>query len=532
MTRIPAHYWFVGLCLAWLLPGLIGHTPWKGPDAETFAHLLAARQQGDWLFPAGTGPLPPLYLWLAQATGALLSPILSLHDAARLASGLLVGASLVLVALTARRLYGANAVWPTVLALMGSMGLLVPAHEINPYPAQLAAIALFAYGLARMLAQPLRGGGLAGLGLAGLFLSGAWLAALALAIALFLLPALLPSWRTSARVGGSWFALIGALAICGAWVLSAHTHYPARLAAWWQHAALGQTVFSMGEKTRYNPLYFINALAWFAWPAWLLAGWAVYRLRREGWDSVKLWLPLGIFAVTLLALSLHTGTEQIQSIVLLPALALLAGAGLGELKRGAANALLWFALSVFSFFALVFWVYWAAFDLGWPAQMAKRLAKLGMESQGLRPWALILGLLITLAWAGWLAWLNRQPRSPQRPIVVWGVGLAFVWCLLLALFMRPLDVRLGYAGVAQAIKRETAGAECIASQNLGAMHRQLLAYHGGFALQAADFSRCDWLLVLQKNRGPVVPGAGWAKRWEGGRPGEKDERFWLFRRES
>lgn len=534
MKRVPAHYWFAGLCLVWLLSGLVGHAPWKGPDAETFSRLLAAREQGDWLFPAGMGAphLPPLFLWLTHALSLVLSPILPLHDAARLASGILAGASIGLVALTARTLYGANAVWPAVLALIGCMGLLVPAHENNPYVAQLLAISLLVYGLARMLSQPLRGGGLAGLGLAALFLSGAWLSALALALALLLLPALVASWRTSARVGGSWFALTAAFALCGVWLMSVHAHYPERLAHWWQHAALGQSVFGMEEKTRYNPFYFVDALSWFAWPAWLLAGWAVYRLRREGWDSVKLWLPLGVFVVAFVALSLNTGAEQLQTIILLPALALLAGAGLGELKRGAANALLWFSLMVFSFFALVFWVYWAAFDLGWPAQLAKRLAKLGMQSQGLRPLALALGLLVTLAWVAWLAWMKRQPRSPQRPILVWSVGVTFVWCLLLVLFMRPLDARLSYAQAGQEINIEANGANCVAAQNLDPLHRQLLAYHSGLEFRTDDASACDWLLLVQKNRKPVSAGAGWTKRWEGGLPGEKDVRFWLYRRET
>ncbi len=535
MNRLPTHYWLLGLCLAWLLPGLVGHVPWKGPDAETFAQLLAVRQQGDWLFPAraeGAHLLPQPYLWLAQGLGGLLSPLLPLHDAARLASGVFVGAALWLTALSARILYGPGAAWPTALALMGCMGLLVPAHETNPYTAQLAALALFLYGLARMLQQPLRGGGLAGLGLAGLFLSGAWLPALALALALLLLPLLLPSWRSSARVGGSWFALIGAFALCGAWLLSVHAHYPGRLADWWQHDALGQTVFGMGEKARYTPFYFLNALSWFAWPAWLLAGWAVYRLRRQGWDSVKLWLPLGVLAVALAALSLHTASEQIQAIILLPAIALLAGAGLGELKRGAANALLWFSLMAFSFFAVVFWVYWAAFDLGWPAQLAARLSRLGMESRGLRPLALALGLLITLSWVAWLVWLKARPRTPQRPVLVWCVGTTFAWCLLLAFFMKPLDQRIGYQQVAREIANEVSGSGCIASQNLDATLRHLLAYHGGLDIRPGAAGACDWLLVFQKERRPAAPGGGWTKRWEGGLPGEKDARFRLYRRQA
>lgn len=535
MNRIPAHYWFAGLCLAWLLPGLVGHAPWKGPDAETFVRLLAARQEGDWLFPFSGGGkahvMSQLYLWLAQGLGALLAGVLPLHDAARLASGIFVAFSFWLTALTARTLYGTGAVWPAVLALIGCMGLLVPAHEINPYTAQLAALSLFAYGLARMLKQPLRGGGLAGLGLVALFLSGAWLAALAFAIVLLVLPLALPSWRTSARVGGSWFALTGAFALCGVWMLSVQAHYPGRLADWWVHAALEQTVFGMTEKTRYNPLYFLNALSWFAWPAWLLAGWAVYRLRRQGWNSVKLWLPLGVFAVALTALSLQTDPEQIQAIILLPTLALLAGAGLGELKRGAANALLWFSLMIFSFFALVFWIYWAAFDLGWPLQLARRLARLGLESQGLRPLALGLGLLITLAWVGWLVWLRGRPRFPQRPMLVWSVGVTFVWTLLMALFMRPLDGRLSYAQVGQEIKTKAAGANCIATQNIDVLHVQLLAYHSGLQLRTDDVSACGWLLLGQKNRKSLFLDASWKKRWEGGLPGEKDTRLRLYRRE-
>ncbi len=529
MTR-NSSYWLAGLCLAWLFAGSIGHAPWKGPDAETFARLLAAREQADWLFPDNAGA-PPVYLWLAQLLGKALSSLLPLHDGARLASSFFIGVSLWLTALAARRLYGEQAIWPSVLALMGCMGLLVPAHEANVFTAQLAAMSLFVYGLARMLTQPLTGGGFAGLALAGLFLSGAWLASLALACALFLLPAVFPSWRTSARVGGSWFALTAALAISGVWLLTVKTHQPERLLGWWEHAALGKLVFFAGAKTKYNPIFFVNALTWFAWPAWPIAGWAVYRLRRGGWDSVKLWMPLGIFVVVLTALSLKSSPEQLETIVLLPPLAILAGAGLGELRRGAANALLWFAFMVFSFFALLFWVYWAAFDLGWPAQMSRRLAKLGMESHGLRPLALGLGLVITFGWVAWVAWLRSQQRNPLRPILVWNAGVTFVWCLLLALFMKPLDARLSYVQTGEAMRSRIMDKTCVENRNLSMVHARLLSYHGSLDIRSSDTAACSWMLVYEKDRRPVHVEAGWQKRWVGGRPGERNERFVLYQRE-
>lgn len=532
MIQIPPAFWYLVLCLAWLLPGLVGHAPWKGPDSETFAHLLAVRQQGDWLFPLSAVEsriFPQVYLWVAELLAKLLSPVLAVHDAVRLASGVFTGIALWLTALTARRLYGEQSLWIAALALLGCMGLLVPAHETNPYTVQLAAIALFAYGLARMLAQPLAGGGLAGLGLAGLFLSGAWFVALVLALALLCLPALFPSWRTSARVGGAWFALTVGLALCSVWLLAVKEQYPGRLAQWWQFAQ-GEVVFTARDTSKYNPLYFINALTWFAWPAWPLAGWAVYRLRREGWDSVRLWMPLGVFLVALLALSLLADPEQLQSIVLLPAVALLASAGLGDLKRGAANALLWFSLMVFSFFALVFWVYWSAFDLGWPAQLAKRVAKLGLESQGLRPLSLAVGLLVTAFWVGWLIWLRRQPRSPHRPLLVWGVGITFVWCLLTALFLRPLDERLSLLRVANSIKNKAGATPCVAAQDLNLSQRLLLGYHTGLNLEPGKPAECRWLLSYRKGRGEISPGPGWVKRWEGARPGEKGERYGLYQK--
>jgi 4-amino-4-deoxy-L-arabinose transferase-like glycosyltransferase len=532
VIRFPAAYWFGALCLAWLLPGLVGHLPWKGPDSEAFVQFLAARQQGDWLFPpprVGSLVFPLPYLWLAQLLAELLAPALPLHDAARLASGVFVGASFWLTALTARRLYGEQTVWLAVLALLGCMGLLVPAHETNPYTSQLASMSLFAYGLARMLKQPLVGGGLAGLGLAALFLSGAWLVSLALAIAILLLPMPFPSWRASLRIGGSWFALIVGSALCGAWLLTVHGTHPERLAMWWQ-SVVERWVFTAGDKGKFNPLYFVNTLAWFAWPVWPVAGWAVYRLKRDGWDSVRLWMPLGIFLVALLALSLHAGPEEQQAIVLLPFLSLLASAGLGDLRRGAANALSWFSVMVFSFFALVFWVYWSALDLGLPAQLARRLAKLGMESQGLRWGPLVLGLMVTAVWVGWLVFLKRQPRVPQRPFMVWGAGITFVWCLLLALFLRPLDERLSLQRIAENLKSRTGGAACVATQNLNQDQRLLLGYHAGISLTPGKSAECNWLLAYRKNRKEKHPGATWVKRWEGARPGEKNERYWLYQR--
>src|SRR5690242_5992856 len=103
------------LCAAWIMLGLVGHDPWKPDDATGFgiAYDMLARQ--DFVVPhlAGT-PVPerpPVFYALAAATGRALDGILSLPDGARMAIGLALAATLWLLALAGRELYGRAFRW-------------------------------------------------------------------------------------------------------------------------------------------------------------------------------------------------------------------------------------------------------------------------------------------------------------------------------------------------------------------------------------------------------------------------------------
>src|SRR5690606_4495639 len=104
-------------------------------------------------------------------TAWLSSPLLALHDGARLASGLFVALALFFVARAACVLYGAEAGWAAALTLLGCVGLLVRGHELNAYTAQFAAVAVMLNGIAR-LPQGTRGGWTLGIGAALLLLAG------------------------------------------------------------------------------------------------------------------------------------------------------------------------------------------------------------------------------------------------------------------------------------------------------------------------------------------------------------------------
>jgi hypothetical protein len=282
----------------------------------------------------------------------------------------------------------------------------------------------------------------------------------------------------------------------------------------------------VGDTAR-QPAYYPGILGWYAWPAWPLALWALYRGRRQ-WRTPGIVLPTGVLLglLILYAFDAHPGEEQ--GLILLLPLALLGAAGLFSLKRGAAYALLWFSVMLFGFIALLLWVYWSAHDLGTPARLAARLTRFGMLHVGeLRPWTLVLGVIVTLLWVGILA---RLPRSPLRPMLVWTASMTFVWVLLMSLFQAPLDRRLSYASVSQQLVAQIPPAECIQTYRVRDQQRLLLAYHSGRRFSPDD-ARCNWLLMETRRRGSVPEAPpGWVKQWDGARPGDRSERFYLYAR--
>lgn len=504
------------LCVAWLLPGLVGHAPWKGGDGEHFVQLWLLQQSG--AAPQTVSATPPLYYWLASATAWLTSPILSLADGARLASGLFIALALFFVARTARVLYGADTGWAAALTLLGCMGLLLRGHELNAYTAQFATASVMLYGLASLphggRSRWTLGGGAILMLLAG----GAVEATLFLLLAGMLI-LLLEAYRSpAARHALAWGA--GLAIVAGSAWLAYLAMQEIPLA---QALNLQRWLGNAGQ----TPAFYLRTLAWYAWPAWPLAAWTLYRSRRQ-WRTPGIVLPVGMLLVLLVLYAFDADPGEEQGLILLLPIALLGASALYTLRRGAANALLWFAVMLFGFLALVFWVYWGAHDLGIPARLAARLTKLGMTSVGeLRPWALVMGTVVTLAW---IVFLSRVSRSPLRPILVWTSGMTFIWALLMALFQAPLDRRLSYVSVGEVLAAQVPSTECIQSYRVRSQQRLLLAYHSKRLIAPAD-AGCNWLLIETRHREaePPVP-AGWVKQWEGARPGDRSDQFHLYAR--
>ncbi|HEU4442723.1 MAG TPA: hypothetical protein VFR83_11910, partial [Burkholderiales bacterium] len=195
LTLPPSNATLALMALAFALPGLTGHDLWKTHDAiglgivydmATGGNPLVPRIAGmPWLFD------PPLYHWLAAGFGSAFQFFAEFHSAARVVSGVLVLASFWLIYVAARdweaddedrRTGGAAA----MLVLLGSVGLMVHAHEALPELACLAALCGGLAVLPHAARRPLPAGLLFGVAIGCAALSAIWIASASLLVAVVL----------------------------------------------------------------------------------------------------------------------------------------------------------------------------------------------------------------------------------------------------------------------------------------------------------------------------------------------------------
>ena len=528
--RLPPAGWTLAAMLAfYVLAGLFGRDPWKGEDAIHIGAAWNMLHYGDWLSPDLAGrPFhePPLYYWTAALTGGALGWLLPLHEAIRLASGVWVTLALVGIYYAGRELYGQESAAASPLLLAGCVGLLIHAHDAQPM-----LIALAAYGgaigaLAALTRRPWRAGIFYGLAVAACLLG----AGIAPTLPLLAIAPL--AWWLATDRGLALRALalgLGlALILILSWLLLLLAFEPARFHGWLNtELAPLRTPFSFFGAGR-----FLSLLPWFAFPVLPLAAWSLWTRRRSLTATPQL-LPLALLLLTLLMLALAFRPREIPALLLLPPLALLATPGALALRRGAASAFDWFAMMSFSFFIALSWLAWSAMALGWPARLATRAVVLRPGFAGsFELAAFAIGVLATVWWI-WL--IFTAPRSPYRSLTHWTLGFTTLWLIATTLILPWFDYGKTYRPVAEAIAQALpADRGCLAERGLSDTQRASFAYFAGIEPTAANSAagrECRWLLVAgESGKDLAAPSGIWTRVWEGSRPGERKEKFRLYRR--
>ncbi len=528
----PTTLFLCALALAYALPGLFGHDPWKPEDAIGAGIVVQMLSHGQWLLPHLAGGLyvddGPFYYWIAALCAKLASFALGMDDGARLASAAFVIAMLMLLRAAARELYGRAQADASMLVLLGSLGLLVHAHELLGELGMLFGQALALYGIAIAPRKPRKGALGLGLGLAAAVLSKGPLYAIAPAAAALLVWPLSSRWRTRSyalTLGG---AVIACLVPLGLWAAVLAVREPAEGLAW--YAAQWP---EFAAPALQNVLYQLQVLSWSAWPAWPIALWLLWDRRRMLREPGLRFVLLAT-AAWLCLLLLTRDTREVQSLAVLLPLALLAGPGVERLRRGAVNALVWFGGMSFTFFAGLVWLGWFAMMTGAPQSFAKSFTRL---EPGFAPSFQWLPFLIALAFtAAWIMVLFRSDaRSPYRSVFYWACGSTLLWCLIMTLWLGWIDYGKSYRPVAASLSGALArafphGVPCIEGRNLGESQRGALDYHAGIVTLrtgSRGAKRCPALLVQARPGEDDAVAPGWRRIWEGNRPRDH-ERYRLY----
>lgn len=517
------------LIAVWLAAGLFGRDPWKPDEAYTLGLVHHILQTGDWVVPTLAGEpfmeKPPLFFISAALFAQAFGAVLPIHDAARLACAFYAGLTLLFVWLAARALYGREAALAAVLVLMGSVGYFHTAHLLVTDNALVAGVAIALYGLAVHTERPVLGGIALGTGSGIAFLAkgliGPGLVGLT-ALALLALPA----WRTRAYMRTLAIAAAAFAPWALIWPLALYQRSPDLFHEWLVVNNFGRFTGSADLGPENDHLMYVKLLPWFALPALPIALWSGWRALRER-DS-RLVLPLVASGVMLAVLSSACNARYLYSLPMFVPLAIAAGPAAAELPELLSRGLRWLGLALGAAAAFVLWAAWAVLLGHWPSALADALLAFRPQfTPAFEP--RVAGIAIAATAAAIAALMAARNTRLAMPLA-WAVSMTLTWTLFFTLWLSYMDYGNSYRALVVELKtRIPAGAKCVAGRDLGEPQRAMLEYHGGIVTRAEPAS-CELLLVQQQGYAAPLPphGREWLPLWSGKRPGDVNERFWLF----
>ena len=540
------------LALAWMLPGLFGHQPWKPDEGYTIGLIQHIFDTGDWVVPTLTGEpfmeKPPVFFITAAVFAKLFSPwLLPLHQASSLAVILYISLMFLFVYFAGKEMGGPNTGATAVLCLIGCIGLLVRAHSVITDTALWCGFAMANYGLLLAKRKGVTGAFWLGAGVGLAFLSKGFLGPAIIAAPVALLPAFCPDRRNWAYIKTLLWSLVFFSPWFVIWPAALYMRSPELFDVWFWGNNIGRF---LGPRFGYaklggvpDKLYYLKTFLYSTLPLWPAALSIWLREWRTSFRDAPIMLQTLLIVVGMLLLSLAAGARELYLVILLPSFALLAAKGEHALPGWAARRLADIPRIVFSVVFFACWVFWLAWLSGASSHFNVKLEE---HAPGLDAFTGPISVILALAYtAGWF-WMMR-PRSSSRGdwVWVWAVGLTAFWGTFMLLFMPILDHAKGYRSTFAAMVRhlpEDRNSVVFESYRFGESERAILDYYTGWRTRRIDaagklvdpvYPTAPYLLSGpgSGNRKPqsFETDGNWTPIWTGGRPGKKKDLLILYK---
>ena len=482
------HLFFV-LLIIFLCTGLIGHEPWRPLESTSISIILDIVQNNLIILPMAASENiithPPLYSYVAAAFGKLFSPILSLHDAARLSNIFWVGLIMTSLGLMTRELWGQGFGRQAGLLFVGSVGLILNIHSLIPEIATLLGYTMSLYAFSLYFRRPFRASMVLGFGSGIAFLSGGIIPIIVIYLSsLFLL--VFKNWRNKRYFI---FIVISAtitILVISPWLYSFNYLEPKLFFSW-----INTTELS--PKLLFN--YHLQGILWFTWPALPLAIWLITKDYKSILSQKRLQIPIIFFVVLLIIISITGQPNQTNLIPFTIPLSIIAVGGIDKLNRGAASALNWFGILIFGFIGFLIWLGWFAMMSEIPERIHERMfyqsANYVAEFEFFN---FIFALIITTLW---LASIIKFKITNRSAISNWALGITMVWVTLITLWCPFIDNRKDYNLIFTDVKQQLIkSSTCVYVNNLSDSQINLLHYYSGIKGTNPNLENKDCRLAL------------------------------------
>lgn len=540
-TLSAARLLTLAIICAYLLPGLVGHDPWKQDEGYTFGMVLHILESGDWVVPTlGGEPFmekPPLYYLVAAATARFLSPFLPLHEGARLASLLFIGTALGFATLTARRLFGEGRGTICALFIVGSIGFAQHSHEMITDTALFAGFAVAIYGLSIALTTPRVAGAFVGTGVGVGFMSKGLVEPAMIGLTCLCLPILFREWRRRTFFCMLAWAALFALPWMLIWPIALYHQDHALFLEWFWTNNFGRYFgfANLGADT--EPWYYTRVLPWFTLPAGPIALWALFRFYKDRVAHHRAGVHLAtVLCICIVAVLGSSATARsLYAMPLLIPVSLLACTAIPRFPNRWGSAATLAIVAVAGLIATIVWAIWAhGVATGAPPHIGALLEKLPAHFHFVPDMHLAFaGAAVTSLWivvclsrSEAITWLHR-----------WTASIALIWGLAMTLMLPWIDAAKSFREPFLAMADRIPIQDCVHSAGLGENQRGMLHYFAGIKTVVLDDdsgTRCPYLIVQvnEAREHPALPDGEWKLLWNGSRPGEADERFFLFESQS
>ena len=525
------------LVAAYLIPGLVGHDPWKADEPYTFGAVYHMLRTGDWVVPTvGGEPFvekPPLYYWVSALTAAAASPWLPLHDGARIASALFVLVAAAATAWAARLCRGEGAAIPSALLFFATLGLESHAQKMQVDLAMLAGFGVAVLGFAGCARDRPWGGPVVGLGVGIGFLAKGLFAPGVIGATALLLPLCFRQWRRWSYASQLLYAALVALPLLFVWPVALWLRSELLFSEWFWDNNIGRFAgFSVGKLgAAYEAGSWSETLPWFLFPLWIYAIGAVARERVRAWQQAGMQIGFAMAVVCAIVLAVSASMRAVYILPVIPPLVLIAVAALRAPERAAARALAIFSVVLAIAGAIVVWGAWYLLVTRGTLPNAPRIARvlpLPFEMP-IVPVAIVAAGALTAGYAA-LAAIHRRLVAPS--LALWLGTLALVWGLAMTLLAPWLDEAKSYRRVFTELARHLPeDPNCIVMDGPGESERALVEYFTGVAPRRRfqheeECAALLWMGNAQKGHPKHEP--GWRLVWSGNRPAEYVEKFELY----